>query len=119
MCPPQQGLFTRGSSRLSRFLSGAELCHVQRDWFYGLRGGFYDQRVDDDRIEIDFFDPVGVICGKMREYRTEIISARAVLPAARRRSLAGQGELKDGTPSGVGARPQAAAMRLDDPPADR
>src|SRR5271165_3981298 len=40
------------------------------------------------------------------------------LPAASRLSLAGQCELKDGTPFCVGARPQAAAMRLDDPPTD-
>src|ERR1700733_2353601 len=35
-----------------------------------------------------------------------------------RRHLTGQRELKDGAPPRVGARPQTAAMRLDDPPTD-
>src|SRR5271156_3067320 len=35
-----------------------------------------------------------------------------------RPSFAGQCELKEGAPSCVWARPQTAAMRLDDPPTD-
>jgi hypothetical protein len=50
---------------------------------------------------------------------TAFCRQRVKLPAARRPSLAGQYQLKDRTPSGVAARPQAAAMRLDDPPTDR
>ena len=50
---------------------------------------------------------------------TAFCRQRVKLPAARRPSLARQCQLKDRTPSGVAVRPQAAAMRLDDPPTDR
>src|ERR1700685_3228733 len=43
-------------------------------------------------------------------------ASKGLRPARRR--LTGQRELKDGAPPRVWARPQTAAVRLDDPPTD-